>query len=117
MVMNRWFDKAKCKEENIPTDKFFPDRGGTLEVKYVCQNCPVSKPCLEYSLRNSSKFGIWGGLSENQRRRIRSIKWKQEDNPNVDNMSLSEIIELIGVDMSRLDDEQLVPFSGEGFYR
>tara|TARA_B100000902_G_scaffold391752_1_gene442945 strand:- start:2601 stop:2951 length:351 start_codon:yes stop_codon:yes gene_type:complete len=116
MVINNWFDKAKCKEQNIPTDKFFPDRGGTLEVKYICQNCPVAKPCLEYSFRNSSKFGIWGGLSENQRRKIRSIKWKQQERSNKQ-MTLSEILKLMGVEMSRLDDEELIPFSGEGFYR
>ena len=53
-------------------DLFFPERGAsTKEAKAVCQGCVVREDCLEYALQNGEKFGIWGGLSERERRRIR----------------------------------------------
>lgn len=51
---------------------FYPERGAsTKEAKAVCQGCIVREDCLEYALAEDEKFGIWGGLSERQRRRIR----------------------------------------------
>ena len=53
-------------------DLFFPERGGsTREAKEVCRGCVVREECLQYALDNSEKFGIWGGLSERERRRLR----------------------------------------------
>lgn len=50
---------------------FFPDRGvPTKDAKEVCQSCVVRKDCLEYALAEE-EFGIWGGLSERERRRLR----------------------------------------------
>lgn len=51
---------------------FFPERGAsTREAKMICRGCPVQGECMEYALVNREKFGIWGGLSERERRRIR----------------------------------------------
>ena len=51
---------------------FFPERGAsTREAKEVCRGCEVRIDCLEYALQNGEKFGIWGGMSERERRRIR----------------------------------------------
>jgi WhiB family redox-sensing transcriptional regulator len=56
----------------VDPDLFFPERGAsTKEAKAVCQGCVVREDCLEYALANGEKFGIWGGLSERERRRIR----------------------------------------------
>ena len=56
----------------VDPDLFFPERGAsTKEAKLVCQGCVVREDCLEYVLSNGEKFGIWGGLSERERRRIR----------------------------------------------
>ena len=56
---------------SIP-DLFFPERGAsTREAKEVCRGCVVREDCLEYALANGEKFGIWGGLSERERRKIR----------------------------------------------
>ena len=53
-------------------DLFFPERGAsTREAKAVCRACVVQNECLEYALVNGEKFGIWGGLSERERRRLR----------------------------------------------
>ena len=65
-----WQDRANCLGVN--PDLFFPERGAsTREAKEVCKGCVVREECLEYALANGEKFGIWGGLSERERRRIR----------------------------------------------
>lgn len=65
-----WQDLANCL--GVDPDLFFPERGAsTREAKEVCKGCVVRGDCLEYALVNGEKFGIWGGLSERERRRIR----------------------------------------------
>lgn len=65
-----WQAFANCL--GVDPDLFFPERGAsTKEAKQVCQGCVVREDCLEYTLANGEKFGIWGGLSERERRRIR----------------------------------------------
>lgn len=65
-----WQDLANCK--GVDPDLFFPERGAsTRESKGVCKGCTVRDDCLEYALDTGQKFGIWGGLSERERRRIR----------------------------------------------
>lgn len=65
-----WQDYANCL--GVDPDLFFPERGAsTREAKEVCRGCVVREECLEYALSNGEKFGIWGGMSERERRRIR----------------------------------------------
>ena len=66
----RWQERANCL--GVDPDLFFPERGAsTREAKGVCGGCEVRLDCLEYALCNGEKFGIWGGLSERERRRLR----------------------------------------------
>jgi len=66
----RWQERANCL--GVDPDLFFPERGAsTREAKAVCRGCEVQADCLEYALTNGEKFGIWGGLSERERRRVR----------------------------------------------
>ena len=65
-----WQTRANCM--GVDPDLFFPERGAsTREAKEVCRGCVVKDECLEYTLANGEKFGIWGGLSERERRRLR----------------------------------------------
>lgn len=65
-----WQDYGNCL--GVDPDLFFPERGAsTREAKAVCRACVVREDCLEYALQNGEKFGIWGGMSERERRRIR----------------------------------------------
>ena len=65
-----WQVDANCKDKD--PDLFFPNRGAsTRKAKQICSECPVQKHCLEYAIVNAEKFGIWGGLSERERRKIR----------------------------------------------
>jgi len=65
-----WQDKALCAQTD--PEAFFPEKGGsTREAKRVCAKCEVRQPCLEYALDHDERFGIWGGTSERDRRRLR----------------------------------------------
>jgi WhiB family redox-sensing transcriptional regulator len=69
-LADNWQDDANCL--GVDPDLFFPERGAsTREAKEVCRGCVVREQCLEFALQNGEKFGIWGGLSERERRRIR----------------------------------------------
>ena len=55
--------------DSVPSDN---EKGGsTREAKRVCLSCDVRSECLEYALAHDERFGIWGGLSERERRRLK----------------------------------------------
>ena len=65
-----WQEYANCM--GVDPDLFFPERGAsTREAKEVCKGCVVREDCLEFALANGEKFGIWGGMTEVQRKKTR----------------------------------------------
>ncbi|MGX1266923.1 WhiB family redox-sensing transcriptional regulator [Streptomyces phaeoluteigriseus] len=70
-----WRHNAVCREED--PDLFFPigNTGPALlqidEAKAVCRRCPVMDQCLQWALESGQEFGVWGGLSEDERRSMR----------------------------------------------
>ena len=65
-----WQSRALCAQTD--PEAFFPEKGGsTREAKRVCLSCDVRVECLEYALAQDERFGIWGGLSERERRRLK----------------------------------------------
>jgi len=65
-----WQADALCPQTD--PEAFFPEKGGsTRDAKKICANCEVRSNCLEYALENDERFGIWGGLSERERRKLR----------------------------------------------
>ena len=65
-----WQDRALCAQTD--PEAFFPEKGGsTREAKKVCLTCEVRDDCLESALMNDERFGIWGGLSERERRKLK----------------------------------------------
>jgi WhiB family redox-sensing transcriptional regulator len=65
-----WQDRALCAETD--PEAFFPEKGGsTREAKRICSGCEVRAECLEYALAHDERFGIWGGLSERERRKLK----------------------------------------------
>lgn len=69
-VEQDWQEQALCAQTD--PEAFFPEKGGsTREAKRICQACGVRDECLEYALANDERFGIWGGLSERERRRLK----------------------------------------------
>jgi WhiB family transcriptional regulator, redox-sensing transcriptional regulator len=67
---DQWQDRALCAQTD--PEAFFPEKGGsTREAKKICLGCEVRNDCLEYALAHDERFGIWGGLSERERRRLK----------------------------------------------
>lgn len=65
-----WQERALCAQTD--PEAFFPEKGGsTREAKRVCATCEVRQECLEYALEHDERFGIWGGLSERERRKLK----------------------------------------------
>ena len=65
-----WQERALCAQTD--PEAFFPEKGGsTREAKRICSGCEVRAECLDYALAHDERFGIWGGLSERERRRLR----------------------------------------------
>ncbi len=75
MTVTGWRSNAACRGED--TDMFFPGRGEWQRVqaaKAICAGCPVRDECLEESLVNGDRHGIFGGTSERERRLIRGAR-------------------------------------------
>jgi len=65
-----WQVDSLCAQTD--PEAFFPEKGGsTREAKKICSSCEVRSQCLEYALENDERFGIWGGMSERERRKLR----------------------------------------------
>ena len=67
-----WHGRALCAQTD--PEAFFPEKGGsTRDAKKICTGCEVRAECLSYALANDERFGIWGGLSERERRRLKRL--------------------------------------------
>jgi WhiB family redox-sensing transcriptional regulator len=65
-----WQERALCAQTD--PEAFFPEKGGsTRDAKRICSGCDVRQQCLDYALQNDERFGIWGGLSERERRKLK----------------------------------------------
>jgi WhiB family transcriptional regulator, redox-sensing transcriptional regulator len=65
-----WQESALCAQTGA--DFFFPAPGSsTREAKQLCGACEGREACLSYALDNDERFGVWGGLSEKERQRLR----------------------------------------------
>jgi WhiB family redox-sensing transcriptional regulator len=73
--MDDWRDQSACRDTD--PDLFFPvgTTGLALDqidaAKRVCGNCEVQQACLEFALATNQESGIWGGTSEEERRKLR----------------------------------------------
>ncbi len=66
-----WRAKGSCRGSDPLI--FYPpsdDDGLAERAKVICSACPVRKPCLEFALSTREKHGVWGGLTERERRRV-----------------------------------------------
>lgn len=69
-----WFEDAVCSQTD--PELFFPEKGGgTGRAKWVCKNkCDVREQCLNYALDNNERFGVWGGMTERERRKALRLR-------------------------------------------
>lgn len=65
-----WAQEALCAQTDA--EMFFPEKGySSRPAKDVCNECPVIAECLGYALRNGERYGVWGGQSERELRKLR----------------------------------------------
>lgn len=73
-----WRDSALCAQ--VDPEIFFPEKGGSaVAAKRVCARCMVRAECLEWALFYDVRFGIWGGLTEDQRQKARTASDAEGD--------------------------------------
>jgi WhiB family transcriptional regulator, redox-sensing transcriptional regulator len=79
--ITRWIDRAACVTADPAI--FFPEgHESDAEAKQVCAGCPVRDRCRDYALAAREEFGVWGGLSEDERTAILSEADKREETGN-----------------------------------
>ncbi len=65
-----WMSEALCAE--VGSVMFFPEAGeNPYEAKKICSLCEVRPDCLEYAMSQATVYGIWGGTTEADRRRLK----------------------------------------------
>ena len=75
-----WMTDGVCAQ--VDPELWFPEKGGsTREAKQLCARCPVHPECLAYALANDERFGVWGGASERDRRRMKRTPSKPQGAP------------------------------------
>jgi WhiB family redox-sensing transcriptional regulator len=76
-----WAEQGACRSAD-PSIFFAPSNGETKAerlrredaAKAVCQKCPVRPHCLEHAIANDERYGIWGGLTDGERRRLIPVR-------------------------------------------
>jgi len=71
VLSGAWQEQARCR--GVDPRVFYPERGGSASpARRLCSSCGVRLECLEYALLMNERFGIWGGMSEQERRALRA---------------------------------------------
>ncbi|MEU2426992.1 WhiB family transcriptional regulator [Streptomyces sp. NPDC007851] len=78
MDQQEWHHSSACREAD--PELFFPVGEGLAaqeqaeEAKSYCRRCPVTAECLRFALNNDEPSGVWGGLTEKERRALKRRK-------------------------------------------
>lgn len=76
-----WRSQAACTDEDpelfFPIGSTGPAIDQIAEAKKVCTRCEVREPCLEYAISSNQDAGVWGGLSEDERRSLKRKRQRQ----------------------------------------
>lgn len=69
--MTKWQDKAPCKNRG---ELFFSEELGDIKrSKRICSVCPFADRCLQIAINAEELFGVWGGLSQRERRKYQRM--------------------------------------------
>ncbi|MFF3313608.1 WhiB family transcriptional regulator [Streptomyces sp. NPDC002952] len=63
-----WSEDAACRTSD--SEALFADGAGQTRAKAICTGCPVRAECLADALDNRIEWGVWGGLTERERRAL-----------------------------------------------
>lgn len=68
-----WREQALCAQTD--PEEFFPEKGGSpRRAKRICQGCEVKTACLDYAMEHHIGWGVWGGLTEKERKRLATAR-------------------------------------------
>lgn len=72
-----WMKKGKCR--GLQTDIFYHEQGhlSINSAKAICSECPIREQCLDYAMRNRELYGIWGGHTTSERKKLRK-DWEEK---------------------------------------
>lgn len=80
LTAESWMVDSNCKNVDNP-DMFFSQHPADIQAaKTMCSNCPVKLLCVSYAIDHDITDGIWGGLTETDRRQIKAAKQAQQKN-------------------------------------
>ncbi|GAC1375553.1 MAG: WhiB family transcriptional regulator [Acidimicrobiales bacterium] len=69
-MVENWRQRSACT--GLDTEIFFPaSEAEAGPAKSVCATCPVRDECLEWAIQTRQEDGVWGGLTDTERRRLR----------------------------------------------
>ncbi|MFI1036026.1 WhiB family transcriptional regulator, partial [Streptomyces sp. NPDC020951] len=66
MIISDWSGKGLCGPGEA--EILFAEGATQQEAKNVCNGCPIQAECLAYALDQRIEFGVWGGMTERERR-------------------------------------------------
>lgn len=76
-----WVHRAKCKDEDpelfFPIGTTGPAAAQIEAAKAICMKCEVRVHCLEWALATGQDAGVWGGMSEEERRALRRVRTRE----------------------------------------
>lgn len=76
-----WVEKARCRDEDpelfFPIGTTGPAIAQAEAAKSICMRCNVRGECLEWALATAQDSGVWGGLSEDERRALRRARRRE----------------------------------------
>lgn len=80
-----WRHRAACRSEDpelfFPVGTTGPAVRQTRDAKAVCHRCPVVSDCLNWALVTGQDTGVWGGLDEDERRKLKRRRQRQQGQP------------------------------------
>lgn len=77
-----WIHSARCKDEDpelfFPVGTTGPAAAQVAAAKAICMQCEVRTECLEWAMATGQESGVWGGMSEDERRSLRRARRRAE---------------------------------------
>ncbi|MFC8191733.1 WhiB family transcriptional regulator [Cellulomonas sp. NPDC057328] len=82
-VDGHWTARAACGSGKLAPDALFVEGSAQRDARAVCQGCPVRLDCLADALDSRADFGVWGGMTERERRALLRrrpdvVSWRDE---------------------------------------
>jgi WhiB family redox-sensing transcriptional regulator len=75
-----WQEEGLCRQ--VDPELFYPEKGqSSASAKLICSRCPVKDECLRFALDRDEPFGIWGGTSEQDRRKMKGKQSRKRTGP------------------------------------